>query len=78
VQRRLADICYQHLGGEVIQETVTDHEAAVILKARIRAVDGASTQTELYRLRRLNGAWRIDALDVTEEVLERPGSEDEP
>ncbi len=56
-------------GGEVIEETVTDGVATVTLQARIVAIDGVSLQKEVYTLKRFNGRWRIDSLEVQDEVI---------
>lgn len=71
VQRLLNDIGYQHLGGEIIEETISSsQQATVTLKARIVAIDGPSTQTEVYQLRRIDAHWLIDDLAVRDEILE--------
>ena len=68
----LEEIKYEHLGREIIEETNTGETAVVTVKARISAVDGVSTQTEVYTLRRLKGQWFIDDLEVKDEMLEAP------
>ncbi len=70
VQRLLSDIGYQHLGGEIREETISSRQATVTLKARIVALDGPSSQTEVYQLRHIDGRWLIDDLKVQDEVLE--------
>ncbi len=39
------------------------------MKARIVAVDGVSTQKEVYILKLLSGLWLIDSLEVQDEVI---------
>jgi len=45
-------------------------QAIGMLTARIVAVDGPSTQIEVYKLRRIDGYWLIDNLEITDEILE--------
>ncbi|MGE0682434.1 MAG: hypothetical protein AB7P69_16230 [Candidatus Binatia bacterium] len=69
-QAVLETIKYEHLGGEIVNETITGETAVVTVKARISAAHGVSTQTEVYTLRRIKGQWFIDELEVKNEVLE--------
>jgi len=43
-------------------------QATVLLTARLVAVDGPSTQTEVDKLRRIDGYWLVDNLDITDKV----------
>jgi len=69
IKSSLEAISYAHLGGEVERELITGESAIVILKARIVAVDGVSLQTEVYTLRRSSHRWRIDEVEVRDEVV---------
>jgi len=69
MQAVLREIDYQHLGGEVVEEGVSGDTAIVTLHGRIAALDGISTQTERYRLKRIEGRWLIDTLEVRDEVV---------
>jgi hypothetical protein len=69
VQQALEEISYRHLGGMIESETVRGDSAVVVLKASIVAVDGISTQREIYTLARVGGRWLIDELKVEDEVV---------
>jgi hypothetical protein len=69
VQQALEEISYRHLGGMIESETVRGDSAVVVLKASIVAVDGISTQREIYTLNRVGGRWLIDELRVEDEVV---------
>jgi len=71
VQQALEEISYRHLGGMIESETVRGDSAVVVLKASIVAVDGISTQREIYTLNRVGGRWLIDELRVEDEVVPR-------
>jgi len=68
-QGALQEIQYEHQGGSIVTATLTGDTAIVTVNARISAIDGVSTQTEVYTLQRLRGHWLIDALEVQDEVL---------
>lgn len=68
-QRALQDIGYRHLGGEIIEEKITGEVTTVILKACIVAVDGVSVQKEVYTIKRVEGRWLIDTLEVKDEIV---------
>ena len=50
IQSSLEKIHYQHLRGEIIEEKILKLTAVVVLRAIIVAIDGISTQTEIYTL----------------------------
>lgn len=68
-QRILQQIGYHHLGGQVVKEVVREETATVFLKARIRTLIGVTEQQELYTLRRVDGQWLIDSLEIRDEVI---------
>jgi len=74
LQATLTAIGYQHLRGQIVQETIKNTVATVSLKARIGTRLGVTEQTEVYTLRRVSGQWLIDAVHITNEVAPREGS----
>jgi len=69
IQRELEAIDYQHLVGEITEETLNGKLATVTVHAGIVAIDGVSTQTEIYTLKRVHSRWLIDHLEVTDEII---------
>jgi uncharacterized protein YchJ len=69
-QAVLEKIKYEHLGGEIVNETITEETAVVKVKARISVAHGVIAQTERYTLRRIKERWLIDDLAIQDEVLE--------
>jgi hypothetical protein len=69
IHAALEDIDFHHLGGKLIEEQVQGAVATITLHARIVAVDGISTQKEIYTLQSVNGQWLIDSLRVEDEVV---------
>jgi hypothetical protein len=65
----LQEIKYERLEGAIVSSTILGDTAVVTVRARISAIDGVATHTELYTLQQLNGQWLIDALEVKDEVL---------
>ncbi|MBI3301034.1 MAG: hypothetical protein HYZ72_03000 [Deltaproteobacteria bacterium] len=70
----LRKIGYQHLGGQRVKEVVRGGTATVVVKARIRTLVGITEQTEVYLLKRMEGRWLIDHLEVQDEVAPGEGS----
>ena len=66
---------YQHLGGEIMSATLSETTATIILAATIHTRRGTTTQTETYHLRRQDGRWLIDQLEITDQVRQEPGVE---
>ena len=71
IQRGPKEIGYAHLGGKITEEIVGKEEATVTLQALIAAIDGVGTQTEVYTLKRVEGRWLIDNLEVKGEIVPR-------
>ncbi len=52
---------------EVLSEEVTGNRAIVTLKAYLSATIGDQVQRERYTLRRINGQWLIDEMNIVAE-----------
>ena len=63
----LANVQLRYLGGEILSEDVSGKEAVVVLNAHISTVIGEQVQQERYRLRRVEGRWLIDEVNVVAE-----------
>ncbi len=63
----LANLQLRYLGGEILSEDVSGKEAVVVLNAHISTVIGQQVQRERYRLRRIDGQWLIDEVNVVAE-----------
>ena len=63
----LANLGFQYLDGEVLSEEVTGNRAVVTLKVYLSTTIGDQVQREQYRLRRINGQWLIDSVEVVAE-----------
>ncbi|OGZ32895.1 MAG: hypothetical protein A3I88_03915 [Candidatus Portnoybacteria bacterium RIFCSPLOWO2_12_FULL_39_9] len=72
IQSALAKIRYEHLGGKITKEKINGSTAIVVVKAVIAAVDGISTQVEIYLLKHIGEDWLIDGLLITEEIPLKP------
>jgi hypothetical protein len=68
--KNLNQIKYKHLGGTVIKKETKGKMSVVILQSRIYAIGGYADQKEIYFLKRLDGRWRIDDIEVSDEILE--------
>jgi hypothetical protein len=68
--KNLTQIKYKHLGGAVIKKETKGKRSVVILQSRIYAIGGYADQKEIYYLKRLDGRWLIDDIEVSDEILE--------
>jgi hypothetical protein len=66
----LGSVKYKHLGGKVIEETISGDNAAVVLDARIYTIVGSAKQKEIYELKKIDGIWLINNIAVKEEEIE--------
>ncbi|MCH8041578.1 MAG: hypothetical protein IH977_14735 [Nitrospinae bacterium] len=64
----LLNLGLEYLDGQVLSEEITGNRAVVMLKAYLSTTIGEQVQRERYTLRRINGQWLIDEVNV---VVER-------
>ncbi len=55
---------FRYLGGKVVSESVTGHQAVVVFHAKFSTLNGKQIHKEEYRLRKqLDGGWLIDQIE---------------
>jgi len=63
----LLNLGLEYLDGQVLSEDITGNRAVVMLKAYLSTTIGEQVQRERYTLRRINGQWLIDDMNVVAE-----------
>jgi len=61
-------IKYRHISSRVLDSRVRQNRAVVILQSRIGTIAGHVDQREIFLLIRESGLWKIDDIQVTDEV----------
>ena len=63
----LLNLGFEYLDGQGLSEEITGNRAIVPLKAYFSTTLGEQVQNERYTLRRINGQWLIDDVNVVAE-----------